>query len=203
MVINKIYKLFMEIKWSVAYILISTYLISLDGGTRVNQYFQNKKHRGESALKGGRLQSNIQTTKMKMQNSADDQLIIHNLQNVPLQLRQSPSFRLKNPRHSLKQDETRKQTQISDTYAKKTRITMLESFYHQLGSDEDITLNKNTQQTRLQPIILTPQSQTTYFGKQKKMIEDDNIEEVHFHFVIMQQKYKSWIENFEKKNQSK
>ncbi|CAD8191271.1 unnamed protein product [Paramecium octaurelia] len=197
---NKIRKLFLEIKSSVAQRLSSTYLISLDGGTRVNQYFQSNKRRGDSALKAVRLETNIRTPKMRMQNSADDQFNIHNLQNVPLQLRYSPSLRMKNHRNSLKPDENPKYT---ETYAKTSRKAMLDSFYHQLGTDEDITLIKNTKQRRLQPIISTPQSKTTTFGRQNIMIENENIEEVHFHFVHMQQQYKSWIQNLEKKNYSK
>ncbi|CAD8114347.1 unnamed protein product [Paramecium sonneborni] len=200
----KIKQLFMEIKSSVSQGLSCIYMILLDGGTRVNQYFQSNNHRGGSALKGGRLQTNIQTPKMKMHNSFNDQLVIHNLQNHPLQLRQSPSFKYKTHRLSLKQDDTQQQNKISETYARKTRITVLESFYNQLGTDEDISLVKNSPQKKQKPIILTPKSQTTYFGgQQNQMNEIDNIEEAHFQFVCMQQKYKSWLENFEKKNHSK
>ncbi|CAD8099410.1 unnamed protein product [Paramecium primaurelia] len=198
---NKIKKLFMEIKSSVAQRMNSTYMISLDGSTKVYQYFHNKKFRGASTLKGRGVETNIHTPKMKIQNSVDDQLIINNIQNLPFQFRQSPSIKLKNPRHS--QDQTRKQTNKSEHYARRTRITVLESFYHQLKSDEDISLINNTQQGKIQPIILTPQSQTTYFSKQTQFTEIENIEEVHFNFVNMQQSYKSWIENFERNNHSK
>ncbi|CAK64728.1 unnamed protein product (macronuclear) [Paramecium tetraurelia] len=169
-------------------------------GTRVNPYFQSNR-RGGSALKGGRLENNssFQTPKMVMQNSAEEKL--QNKQQDVSQLRQSPSFKLKNTRFLTpgKQEEQRKQSNIQETYARKTRITVLESFYHQLGTDDDISVLKNTQQAKRKLINITPSSQTAYISKKTQELEEENIEEAHFQFVQMQQKYKQWLENFEKK----
>ncbi|CAD8071008.1 unnamed protein product [Paramecium sonneborni] len=174
----------------------------MSGGTRVNQYFQSNNRRGCSALNNEKLDTSIHTPKMRLQNSTNDQLVIQ--KNHLLQLKQSPSFKLKNHRLSLKQDETKKINNISQTYAKKTRIAVLESLYHQFGTDDEhISLIKNTQQVKLQPIIQTPLSQTTYFGKLNQFNQNQNIEELHFQLVNIQQKYKYWLENFEKKNHSK
>ncbi|CAK68170.1 unnamed protein product (macronuclear) [Paramecium tetraurelia] len=170
-------------------------------GTRVNPYFQSNR-RGGSAIKCGRLENNssFQTPKMKMQNSAEDKLLMK--QSDVNQLRQSPSFKLKNTRFHTpgKHDEIKKQTNIQETYARKTRITVLESFYHQLGTDDDISVVKNTQQVKRKLIQITPSSQTAFISKKNQELEEESIEEAHFQFVQMQQKYKQWLENFEKKS---
>ncbi|CAD8123604.1 unnamed protein product [Paramecium sonneborni] len=169
--------------------------------TRVNPYFQSN-HRGGSAIKYGRLENNssFQTPKMILQNSAEEKLLIN--QQEANHLRQSPSFKLKNTRFLTpgKTDEIRKQSNIQESYARKTRITVLESFYHQLGTDDDISIIKHTKQPKRKLINITPSSQTTYMSKKTQELEEESIEEAHFQFVQMQQKYKQWLENFEKKN---
>ncbi|CAD8072465.1 unnamed protein product [Paramecium primaurelia] len=171
-------------------------------GTRVNPYFQSNR-KGGSVIRCGRLDNNssFQTPKMIMQNSAEDKLL--NKQQDVNQIRQSPSFKLKNTRFFTpgKHEEIRKQTNIQETYARKTRITVLESFYHQLGTDDEISVLKNTQQAKRKLININPTSQTSYISKKTQELEEETIEEAHFQFVLMQQKYKQWLENFEKKSQ--
>ncbi|CAD8122967.1 unnamed protein product [Paramecium sonneborni] len=171
-------------------------------GTRVNPYFQSNR-RGGSAIKCGRLENNssFQTPKMIIQSSAEEKLLIK--QQDVNNLRQSPSFKLKNTRFLTpgKPDEIRKQLNIQETYARKTRITVLESFYHQLGTDDEISVQKNTQQAKRKLINITPSSQTAYISKKTQELEEESIEEAHFYFVQMQQKYKQWLESFEKRSE--
>ncbi|CAD8088156.1 unnamed protein product [Paramecium sonneborni] len=122
------------------------------------------------------------------------------------QLRKSPSFRMKNYRHITPgaRDDIRRQTNFQSS-AFKQRVSAMELLQFQLGTDDEQQQVRHTQPVK--KIMATPSSssQTTSVPKyniDQTILEDNkdaNLEEVHFFQVEMQQKYKRWLENIEKK----
>ncbi|CAD8176493.1 unnamed protein product [Paramecium octaurelia] len=121
------------------------------------------------------------------------------------QLRKSPSFRMKNYRHITPgaRDDIRRQTNFQSS-AFKQRVSAMELLQFQLGTDDEQQVR---QKQPIKKIVATPSSssQTTSVPKyniDQTILEDNkdaNLEEVHFFQVEMQQKYKKWLENIEKK----
>ncbi|CAD8075328.1 unnamed protein product [Paramecium sonneborni] len=122
------------------------------------------------------------------------------------QLRKSPSFRMKNYRHITPgaRDDIRRQTNFQSS-AFKQRVSAMELLQFQLGTDDEQQQVRHTQP--IKKIMATPSSssQTTSVPKyniDQTILEDNkdaNLEEVHFFQVEMQQQYKRWLENIEKK----
>ncbi|KAM3132649.1 hypothetical protein pb186bvf_015194 [Paramecium bursaria] len=169
----------------------------LSAGTQINPFFQNRVQTRTSSQKPTPYRFHRQQSPSTNLSDLTTYKTPTHLQESQDLLRKSPSFRLKNYRHvtpGQKQDDKKYQRQDN----RKNRITALEDFYKQLGTDEDISVMKSTQPVKKSNALPTPSSSSQTTSVPKHMIDntlderETNIEEVHFHQEMVREHRKKF-----------